>query len=122
MGVADGSFVGDGATDGEAVAVAVALGVDVDVGLGVRVGVKVNEGPAVDVFVGTFVGVRVGGTKGSSSTVLGDDNFFMALSHVGHNCTLGNSIVVCLVPSLSVTMLPCAVCMGSVEVRSMVVT
>ncbi len=30
------------------------------------------------------------GTVAGSSTVLGDDNFLMANSHVGHNCKLGN--------------------------------
>lgn len=35
------------------------------------------------------------GTKEASSTMLGDDNFLMALSHVGHNCELGNKIVIC---------------------------
>jgi len=30
------------------------------------------------------------GTVAGSSTVLGDDNFLMANSHVGHNCRLGN--------------------------------
>ena len=33
------------------------------------------------------------GTKPESSTVIGDQNFLMACSHVGHNCTLGNQIV-----------------------------
>ena len=35
------------------------------------------------------------GTKEKSATVLGDDNFLMALSHLGHNCELGNKIVIC---------------------------
>ena len=30
------------------------------------------------------------GTVAGSSTILGDDNFLMANSHVGHNCKLGN--------------------------------
>lgn len=33
------------------------------------------------------------GTKPESSTVIGDQNFLMASSHVGHNCSLGNQIV-----------------------------
>jgi UDP-N-acetylglucosamine acyltransferase len=32
------------------------------------------------------------GTVAGSSTIIGDDNFLMATSHVGHNCKLGNSI------------------------------
>ena len=35
------------------------------------------------------------GTEEGSSTVMGDDNFLMALCHLGHNCELGNKIVIC---------------------------
>lgn len=34
------------------------------------------------------------GTVTGSSTIVGDDNFLMANSHVGHNCKLGNQIVI----------------------------
>ncbi len=34
------------------------------------------------------------GTVAGSATVVGDDNFLMANSHVGHNCKLGNQIVI----------------------------
>ena len=34
------------------------------------------------------------GTKEGSSTAIGDDNYFMALSHVGHNCEVGNRVIV----------------------------
>lgn len=34
------------------------------------------------------------GTKEGSSTVIGDDCYLMAVSHVGHNCQLGNNVVV----------------------------
>ncbi|MBM4260230.1 MAG: acyl-ACP--UDP-N-acetylglucosamine O-acyltransferase [Deltaproteobacteria bacterium] len=33
------------------------------------------------------------GTKPGSSTTIGNDNYLMAMSHVGHNCQLGNQIV-----------------------------
>ena len=33
------------------------------------------------------------GTKEGSSTVIGDKNFLMALSHVGHNCSIGNNVI-----------------------------
>jgi UDP-N-acetylglucosamine acyltransferase len=33
------------------------------------------------------------GTVAGSATVVGDDNFLMATSHVGHNCKLGNNVV-----------------------------
>ncbi len=34
------------------------------------------------------------GTAAGSSTVIGDDNFLMATAHVGHNCRLGDHIVI----------------------------
>ena len=34
------------------------------------------------------------GTAPGSSTVIGDDNYLMATSHVGHNCRLGDHIVI----------------------------
>ncbi len=34
------------------------------------------------------------GTKPESKTVLGNDNFLMALSHIGHNCEIGNNVVI----------------------------
>jgi len=35
------------------------------------------------------------GTEEGSATVIGDDNYFMGLSHVGHNCRIGNRVVIC---------------------------
>ena len=35
------------------------------------------------------------GTKESSATLLGDNNFLMALCHVGHNCIIGNNVIIC---------------------------
>ena len=34
------------------------------------------------------------GTAEGSSTVIGDDCYFMAASHVGHNCRIGNNVIV----------------------------
>src|SRR5262245_46044548 len=34
------------------------------------------------------------GTTDGSATALGDKNFLMAGAHVGHNCTVGNSVVI----------------------------
>lgn len=34
------------------------------------------------------------GTQEESSTILGDDNFLMGFVHIGHNCRLGNNIVI----------------------------
>lgn len=33
------------------------------------------------------------GTKEGTVTTIGDENFLMALSHVGHNCALGNKVI-----------------------------
>ena len=35
------------------------------------------------------------GTEPESATVIGNDCFLMGLSHVGHNCILGNSVIIC---------------------------
>ena len=34
------------------------------------------------------------GTKASGKTIIGSDNLFMAYSHVGHDCVIGNHVVV----------------------------
>jgi len=34
------------------------------------------------------------GTKPGSATVIGDDNYFMNNAHVGHNCRIGNRVIV----------------------------
>lgn len=34
------------------------------------------------------------GTTDGSSTIIGDDCYFMAVSHVGHNCDIGNNVIV----------------------------
>lgn len=35
------------------------------------------------------------GTKQGSSTIIGNDNYFMALSHIAHNCQIGNNVIIC---------------------------
>lgn len=35
------------------------------------------------------------GTQEGSCTTVGNGNFFMALSHIAHNCNIGNDIVIC---------------------------
>lgn len=35
------------------------------------------------------------GTEPESATVIGNDCFLMATAHVGHNCVLGNHVIVC---------------------------
>ena len=33
------------------------------------------------------------GTKENTATVIGDENFLMGLSHIAHNCVLGNKVI-----------------------------
>jgi len=35
------------------------------------------------------------GTEPESATVIGDDCYLMATSHVGHNCVIGNGVIIC---------------------------
>lgn len=35
------------------------------------------------------------GTVKDSSTVIGDNNYFMCLSHIAHNCAIGNNVIIC---------------------------
>jgi len=35
------------------------------------------------------------GTAEDSSTTIGDNNYFMCLSHIAHNCRIGNRVIVC---------------------------
>lgn len=39
-----------------------------------------------------YVTIHRGTTK-SSTTIIGDNNFLMALSHVAHNCNIGNNVI-----------------------------
>ena len=41
------------------------------------------------------------GTKEGTSTVIGDDNFFMANAHVAHNCQIGNKVILVNLASLT---------------------
>ncbi len=41
------------------------------------------------------------GTKEGSSTVIGDDNFFMANAHIAHNCQIGNKVILVNLASLT---------------------
>jgi UDP-N-acetylglucosamine acyltransferase len=40
-----------------------------------------------------FVTLHRGTVKGGGKTVIGNDNFFMAYSHVAHDCQIGNQVV-----------------------------
>ena len=35
------------------------------------------------------------GTEPESATVIGNDCFLMGLSHIGHNCVIGNGVIIC---------------------------
>ncbi len=40
-----------------------------------------------------FMTINRGTVKGGKKTIIGSDNYFMAYSHVGHDCTVGNETV-----------------------------
>lgn len=40
-----------------------------------------------------FITVNRGAPKGGGETIIGNDNYFMAYSHIAHDCHLGNEIV-----------------------------
>jgi len=40
-----------------------------------------------------FVSINRGTVKGEGKTVVGNDNYFMAYSHVGHDCLVGNETI-----------------------------
>jgi UDP-N-acetylglucosamine acyltransferase len=44
--------------------------------------------------IGEFVSMNVGTAKGGGTTRVGDHNFIMAYSHVGHDCQLADHIIV----------------------------
>jgi UDP-N-acetylglucosamine acyltransferase len=41
------------------------------------------------------------GTQEETSTVIGDDNFIMGFVHIGHNCNIGNNVVLANATALS---------------------
>ncbi|MEI7974119.1 MAG: acyl-ACP--UDP-N-acetylglucosamine O-acyltransferase, partial [Bdellovibrio sp.] len=41
-----------------------------------------------------FSTVNIATTKGDGETFIGDDNYLMAYVHVGHDCKLGNRVVI----------------------------
>jgi len=40
-----------------------------------------------------FITVNRGSVKGGGTTTVGDDNYFMAYSHIGHDCIIGNEVI-----------------------------
>jgi UDP-N-acetylglucosamine acyltransferase len=73
----------------------------------IHMGAVVGDTPQDLAFTGEESYLRVGdrnvirehvqihrGTKPGSATVIGSDNFFMATSHVGHNCRIGNRVII----------------------------
>ncbi len=41
------------------------------------------------------------GTKENTATAIGDENIFMASAHAGHNCTIGNKVIIVNLVSLA---------------------
>ena len=44
--------------------------------------------------IGEFVSINVGTAKGGGTTRIGDHNFIMAYTHIGHDCQLADHIVI----------------------------
>lgn len=74
----------------------------------IHMGVVLGDEPQDSSFKGASSFLKIGdrntfrehvtvhrGTKQGSSTVIGNDNYFMALSHIAHNCQIGNNVVIC---------------------------
>ncbi|MFQ6070563.1 MAG: acyl-ACP--UDP-N-acetylglucosamine O-acyltransferase [Candidatus Aminicenantales bacterium] len=81
-------------------------GTSIDTGTSIHKGAIIGHEPQDLAFKGKPSFVKIGknniireyttihrGTEEGSSTVIGDSNFFMAFSHVGHNCHLGNEVI-----------------------------
>lgn len=80
--IGDNTFIGTGAVIGEAAQI---------------LGTRENNGR---IEIGKNNIIREYVTINSSSfagkvTIIGDNNFFMAFSHIAHDCKLGNNIVIC---------------------------
>ena len=69
-------------------------------------GVVLGDAPQDKAYKGQETYLRIGdrniirehvqvhrGTAAGSATIIGNDNFLMATSHVGHNCTLGDNVI-----------------------------
>jgi len=77
-----GNFVGHGAIIG-------AIPQDLSFDLKTQSSVEIGQGNVIR----EYCTIHRGSTEGSA-TVLGDDNFLMVGTHLGHNCTLGNGVVI----------------------------
>jgi len=77
-----GNFVGHGAIIG-------AIPQDLSFDLKTQSSVEIGQGNVIR----EYCTIHRGSTEGSA-TVLGNDNFLMVGTHLGHNCTLGNGVVI----------------------------
>jgi len=85
----------------------IASGTSIGEGTQVYMGAVIGNVPQDLAFKGGKTFVKIGkrnvireyvtihrGTADGSSTIIGDDCYFMAVSHVGHNCNIGNNVIV----------------------------
>jgi UDP-N-acetylglucosamine acyltransferase len=77
-----GNFIGHGAIIG-------AVPQDLSFAPETKSGVEIGSGNTIR----EYCTIHRGSTEGSA-TVLGDANFLMVGTHLGHNCTLGNGVVI----------------------------
>ena len=82
-------------------------GTEIGEGTEVHMGAVIGHTPQDIAFEGKKTYTKIGkkniireyvtihrGTKEGTATTLGDGNFLMALSHLGHNCVLGNRVII----------------------------
>jgi len=85
----------------------VCRGTSIGEGTQVHMGAVIGNIPQDLAFKGGETFVRIGkrnvireyatihrGTADGSSTIIGDDCYLMAVSHIGHNCNIGNNVIV----------------------------
>ena len=64
---------------------------------GEKTGVRIGRGNTIR----EYVTVHRGSVGGGGLTVVGDDNYIMAYAHIGHDCRVGNNVVMANASSLS---------------------
>ncbi|MCK5450372.1 MAG: acyl-ACP--UDP-N-acetylglucosamine O-acyltransferase [Candidatus Omnitrophica bacterium] len=85
----------------------VCKGTTIETGTTIHMGAVIGNEPQDLVYKGDETFTRIGkdnvireqvtihrGTKKGSATVIGDNNFLMVQSHIGHNCSIGNNVII----------------------------
>jgi UDP-N-acetylglucosamine acyltransferase len=83
-------------------------GTSIGAGCKIHMGVCLGDEPQDLAYTGEASYLKIGdnntfrehvtvhkGTAKDTSTIIGDNNYFMCLSHVAHNCHIANNVIVC---------------------------